>query len=287
MPNGELFAVNFANAGLGNRLRFTLSAQALAEAEGRRFRYLWPTDKDFSARLTELWEYEPGESASMSESRQLLSEFPYVNEKVDFWTPEMRALPIWHVRSVNTLPVPEGSQTWEQHFRALTPVQQIRDRISDLRDAVAGRRYVGVMIRAHERSHVKTLEASPVAWYTKRMAELQAAEPNLWFYISSDVQEVQDAVIASIPNCFGQTDKGPYNTTAGVQSSVADLYMLASSVHILAPYWSSFGDISWILSDGCVAKETSRTMHGDPTAWQLVDPAPDPLKPSLRAQVIA
>ena len=54
----SLVAVNGAWAGLGNRTRFTWSAQAIADAEGRDFAYVWPTRPGlFEPRLTDLWAY--------------------------------------------------------------------------------------------------------------------------------------------------------------------------------------------------------------------------------------
>ena len=52
--------------------------------------------------------------------------------------------------------------------------------------------------------------------------------------------EVQEAIVARVPGTSGQTDKGPYNSTAALKSAVVDLYLLAASSHLLAPHYSSF-----------------------------------------------
>lgn len=58
MLRPALVAENVAQPGLGNRIRFTLSAQAIAAAQGRHFYYIWPTGPQFEPALTDLWEYD-------------------------------------------------------------------------------------------------------------------------------------------------------------------------------------------------------------------------------------
>lgn len=50
-------AVNLPQAGLGNRMRFTLSVLEVARLTSREFTYEWPTGDLFQPELTELWQF--------------------------------------------------------------------------------------------------------------------------------------------------------------------------------------------------------------------------------------
>ena len=75
-------AVNGAWAGLGNRIRFTLSAEAIAEAAGRDFAYVWPTSPGlFEPQLTDLWDY----SAPQLPSGSVVPEASSVVDRESEW----------------------------------------------------------------------------------------------------------------------------------------------------------------------------------------------------------
>lgn len=277
----SLVATNSNKAGLGNRMRFTLSALSLAEAHGRGFSYAWPQSKLFKPALTELWEFDHPR-ISWSDAAELSKEVPYTVKSKDL-PEDAGTQPVWHFRSPHALALPEGATPWTERLRGLKPVKEIQDRATTLHgEHLRGAPYVGVMVRAHAKSHVKTLEASPVEWYLERMSELDAAYPGINFFLSCDVPEVQERIIKAFPNSVGQNDKGGYNSVEGVVAGVTDLYLLAASSYMIVPYWSSFPTMAWELADRKIVREHSRAGRQDVNIAE-VPMASNPLRPADRS----
>lgn len=279
----SLIAYNGADAGLGNRLRVTLGARNLAEAEGRKFFYVWPVGPAFGPRLSQLWEWEDGQEVPRSLSRGLAPLAPFHGHDWHRITPEMRRKKLWQVRTGAELDVPGGVRSWREDFRTMRPVPEIAERVRQLHDGhVAGRPYIGVMVRAHAVSHAKTRAASPVEWFEDRLLDLARRCPDVPIYVSCDVPEVQDRLVRSTPGAFGQTDKGEYNSVAGVRSAVVDLYLLAGAFHLLRPLHSSFVEMAHILAGETPTLEDSSGAAPPSLDLATADLAPDPLRPSLR-----
>lgn len=279
--NPLLLATNLEEAGLGNRMRFTLSALSLSKAVGREFAYFWPKTRLFAPSLSQLWKFHERE-ISLQESIEIaksLPSIPYVEDLPE----DCSLLPIWHFSSHDALTLPEDAISWGQQLRSLSPVQEISDRISNFfNQYLIGEPYVGIMIRSHSLAHPITLEASPLEWYFKRMAELNAANPGVKFFISSDTPQAQDQILQMFPNSCTQIDKGEYNSTEGLISSIVDLYLLASSSYMLSPYYSSFPIMAMKLCRQIITNEHSQNsfeVHLDITKVPLVK---DPLFPSNR-----
>lgn len=263
-------------------MRFTLSAKSLSEFAGRDFSYVWPITESFRPALTDLWMFDEHSEMSWSDSVELARTHPFVDHSYDFLGSEASDSEVWHVRSGSALNLRPPASPWAQGLRDLDPVPWITKRVRDIHKGnFDSHPYVGVMIRAHVLSHAKTLEASPVSWYLDRMKEIQANQPDVRFFLSCDVVKAQEEVLRAFPDAVAQSDKGVYNSAEGVKSSVVDLYLLGSANHMLVPYWSSFPDLAWELSDRKISKETSRTMPVD-AKLDFSSTALDPLKPFLR-----
>jgi hypothetical protein len=273
-------------AGLGNRVRAVLSGQSLAEYADRRFFYCWPTERRiFGAAMTDLWQYG-AHRVPWSLTKILAPRYPQHNANWK-WMAEANADRVWQIRSGQPLPLPEGAVPWTERLRSLRPTDEIADRINDFFDAnLRGRPYVGVMIRAHENSHEQTRAASPVSWFAGRMKEISDAVPDVGFYVSCDVPDGTQQILDQFSNAFALPGKGSYNSAISIKASVVDLYLLASSVHILGAHYSSFPELAAHLADGQIALETSvnnAEFHTSGSQWSLVE---DPLYPHLRrAQV--
>ena len=283
MPRRSIIAYNGHDTGLGNRVRVVLGAKSLAEYENRDLYYVWPTGSLFGPKFSDLWEFS-GPTVSRSVSRLLAKVFPYEDESLTWIDDRKRRQLLWQIRTGGELKLPPGARDWHEEFRRLVPVPEIAERVRGLWSTELSREpYVGVMIRAHAVSHQKTRDASPVSWFLTRMKEIQAVEPATRFYVSCDVPDVQRDVLAAIPHCVAQHDKGGYNTTAGVRSSIVDLYLLASSGYLLGPHWSSFIHLARHLAEHKITFETSvRTPEGEPD-HQGPGVVLDPLTPSVRA----
>lgn len=237
--------------GLGNRIRFTLSAQHFAEQEGRAFYYTWPT-RGFGARFTDLWDYTAPQLAHSRADRVL---------GYDADLAELRHESVWWVKSNRVLrhPTCKGGE-WEELFRRLTPAAGIRAAADHLL-AELGPSFVGVQVRAGASTPKKTRAASPVSWFVKRMRAIQEADPGLAFFLSCDDEDAQREIMAAVPGVRAQSLAGGHNTAAALHKAVTDLYVLAASSHILGPYYSTFVYLACALSDNSQPFETSRGLR--------------------------
>lgn len=279
----SLIAYNGYDSGLGNRVRVVLGAKSLAELERRDFYFVWPTGPLFGPKMSDLWHFS-GRTVSRSTSRLLARRYPYVDERLDWLTPAKRAEKVWQIRTGSPLQLPPAARSWQDEFRALRPVEEIASTVRQLFDgALSSAPYVGVMIRAHSVSHAKTRAASPVEWFVRRMKEIRQQAPEVRFFLSCDVSEVQQQVMSEIPGCFGQSDKGGYNTVKGVRAAVADLYLLASAGHLLGPHWSSFVHLAEYLSGDALELETAVNQNRHVVDYSALSSVSDPLRPFLRS----
>lgn len=244
--------------GLGNRVRSTLGSLSLAEWTGRDFAYSWPTGSSFGARFDELWEFPYRRVAPLA-SRLLSIRHPYRDAELG-WMDDAADDRVWQIRTAHALHLPSGAVPWGARFRALVPVAAVAERITAFHERhLAAEPYVAVMVRAHAVSHAATLEHSPLEWYITRMQELRRTRPDVRFFVSADTPEAQQAVMEAVPNVRAQVDKGAYNSLAALQSSVVDLYLLASGGHIIGPHFSSFPEMAQQLAGDRVRLETSMT----------------------------
>lgn len=235
-------------AGLGNRMRFTLSSELVARAENRSFSYFWPTGSSFQPELTDLWEYTATQLDEYPQGEMLSGESNLS---------ELRHLDEWKIRSYGVTKLSDiVLPQWEDELPKLKPVEIIEQEISEYRSQLP-KKYVGISIRANSLAHENTIKHSPIEWYEERMREFYEKDSSLGFFVSSDVPELVDRLGKKFPNVIGMNDKGVYNSTRGVQAAVVDLYLLASSVHILAPFWSSFPYMAFALSNRSIPLQNS------------------------------
>lgn len=278
-----LIAYNGYNTGLGNRIRVVLGALSLAELENRRFAYVWPRGTLFESRFSDLWDFREGTVVSRAVSRVLARRWPYVDHTLTWLDDDARRRRLWQIQTGSPIGLPPEAAPWTERFRALRPVPEIADRVTALFDReLRGRPYIGVMIRAHTKAHARTLEQSPVEWYAKRMTEIRADHPDVPFYVSCDVPEVQDAVCDEVGNCVAQRDKGSFNSAAALRSSVVDLYLLGCAGYLVGPHFSSFVHLAENLAEDRIALETSVTGPGDVAGFTRLGLAVDPLRPAVR-----
>ena len=136
-------------------------------------------------------------------------------------------------------------------------------------------------MRTHAVSHAKTIESSPVEWFANRMRQIRADHPDVPFFLSCDTPEAQEQLAGEFDGCVFLTDKGGYNTVKGVRSGLVDLYLLASSQHLIGASFSSFVEMAVFLCDGVVPFERpDQPLVGE---FSLsLGLAEDPLRPALR-----
>ena len=279
---GLLVAVTGRYHGLGNRMRVVLGAHVLAGLEGRSFAYVWPTGRGFGARLDELWQYDARRWPEAL-SRAIAPVYPYRDASLEWIDEAVRREPVWQIRTPHALSLPDGAPSWHTELRTLQPVERVSRRILDLFGASANRPYLGVMIRAHSVAHDATLQASPVEWYLDRVEEIRSTRPELGLYVAADTDAAFAQVARRFPDCFGQTDKGAYNSRPALQAGVADLYLLAASCHILGPHYSSFPELAQHLAGTAVALETSVSAPWTRFEAQGELSIGTPLRPELRS----
>ncbi|WP_232084037.1 hypothetical protein [Arthrobacter sp. SO5] len=214
-------------------------------------------DDGFGCRISDLWEY-PLEAVPLERSKEIWEEFPRQTAATDFNAPEWERVNVWHVHSNAALILPPGADSWQQRLCGLKLQPTLASSVEQWRKKLPVS-YVGVQIRAHaELTHQKTLDASPVDWFLERMETIQEAAPDTSFFVSCDVEATQERIFAEIPNCFGLTAKGEYNSAAALRSSIVDLYLLSGSSYLMGPYWSSFVELAWELARRRIPLETSK-----------------------------
>lgn len=268
--------------GLGNRVRVVLGARSLARLEGREFSYVWHVGPEFGARFDELWQIDDPVIPTWW-SQALSVRYPYRDHTLDWLDDEARRARVWQIRTPHALHLPAGATPWEGDLRDLRPTAEIAERVSAFhREALDGHPYMGVMIRAHAVSHDQTRRDSPVQWYIDRLREVHAAHPGLRFFISADTPEAQQQVVAQVPGSIGQRNKGGYNTREGLMSAVSDLYLLAGSVHLIGPHFSSFPELAQKLAGNELRLETSQTPPSTRLESGQVSLADDPVFPHVR-----
>lgn len=270
-------------SGLGNRMRALLGAKELSDRNGWRFSYTWDDHSaGLSAKLGELWEHDFVRSSRVAAVMRTLPRRSFLSGDLRTWPSDIESKRRIDVKTGDYVIDRSGERLdWGQRLRMLRPSGEVRRRITEISTDLGSGPFVGVMIRAHEASHPKTKEFSPVRWYEHRIRELLAERADLRFYISCDVPEVAAALVAQFPSAVTQHDKGVYNTTTGTQAAVADIYMLASAGGVLRPYWSSFTTMASELSDQAVMLEDSQS-EVSLRASDLAPRAPNPLRPWVR-----
>lgn len=283
---GTIIAAPRKHHGLGNRVRAVLGARALARGVDRSFRYSWPVHRRFGARLDQLWEIDDPTVAPWV-SRALATAYPYRDESLQWMDGAARSR-IWQIRTAHALHLPAGVGSWEDELRALRPVAPVREAVTAFHEReLMGVPYVGVMVRAHQVSHEETLRESPVEWYVARMHQIRAQRPDLRFFVSADTSAAQQTVVDSVPGSVALSDKGDYNTLAGLRSAVTDLYLLAGATHLLGPHLSSFPELAQKLAGPDLKLETSRsdtTTAFDASAASFL--VRDPILPHRRTSAL-
>ncbi|KQQ93915.1 hypothetical protein ASF62_06970 [Leifsonia sp. Leaf325] len=277
----SIVAYNGYDSGLGNRVRVVLGCKSLADHENRDFSYVWPTGPLFGPKFPELWDFS-GRTISRATSRVLAKVYPYVDETLTWLDDEKRREHVWQIRTGSPIKLPAGARSWQEEFRALQPADEIARAVTTFFDAhLRGAPYVGVMVRAHAVSHSVTRETSPVEWFITRMQQIRDADPDVRFFLSCDVPEVQERIIAMVPGCVAQTDKGAYNSAEAVRASIVDLYLLAASGYLIGPHFSSFIHLAEHLAGDRLILDTPVTPHAEPDYLRqgIVN---DPLRPFVR-----
>ena len=264
-------------------MRALLGAKELSDRNGWRFSYTWDDHSaGLSAKLEELWEHDFVRSSRVAAVMRTLPKREFLSGDVRSWPSDSETRRRIDVKTGDYIIDRSGDRLdWGRRLRMLRTSDAVARRITEMSTGLGQGAFVGVMIRAHEASHPKTKEFSPVRWYEQRMRELLDQRADLRFYISCDVPEVAAALVAKFPSAVTQHNKGGYNTTTGTQAAVADIYMLASAGGVLRPYWSSFTTMASELSDHVVMLEDSQS-ELSLTASSLVARAPNPLRPWVR-----
>ena len=270
--------------GLGNRIRSVLGARVLARHTGRRFAYAWPTGRHFGARLDELWQV-PDRVVPVWWSQLMTVRHPYRDESLR-WLPAAQHEKVWQIRTAHALQLPVDAPPWGTELHALRPTREIADRIKAFHQTDLGAGpYVGVMVRTHAVAHAETLSSSPVEWYIERLRQIRAAWPGVTFFVSADTDAAQRALAAAVPGCVGLSGKGPYNSREALMSSIVDLYLLASSVHVVGAHYSSFPELAQQLGgDGLRLETPQAVLDGNLGSLSWTRPL-DPLLPHQRTPV--
>jgi hypothetical protein len=111
------------------------------------------------------------------------------------------------------------------------------------------------------------------------MNEILREEPQTHFFLSCDDAVAERLICRAVPNVTTQTGTGAFNSTEGVRDSVADLYLLAASTHLVGPYLSSFVELAWILGGKTQVMENSVHRFDRRTSVHRHAPMPNDFHP--------
>jgi len=258
-------------------MRVLLGARVLARHRDRGFAYAWPTGRFFGASLTTLWDFEDLRVPAWF-SRALALRYTYRDETLG-WMQDAEGSRLWQIQTAHALALPADCPSWSDELRALRPAAEVRERVLQFhRRYLASAPYVGVMVRSHAVAHSETLLSSPLEWYERRMHEIRERSPHVVFFVSADTDEAFHRLASSVPGCVGFQGKGPYNSAQALVASVADLYLLAASSHMLGAHYSSFPELAQRLAGDGLLLETSRS----PTGPAQISVPESPLRPHVR-----
>lgn len=242
-----LTAINHPYAGLGNRMRFTLSALEIARTTGRDFSFYWPTNDNFQPALTDLWHFPHREIPKDTIP-------PKFTEKDDLT--KLDEVPNWAIRSDARLTYNGRERHWGAALRELQPHGDVKARTDAVLHELP-RSFVAVQVRLGPRAPQKCLKHSPIEWYISRMRQIRESRPNTHFFISSDSTDALEQLLAEFPDSAHLPKRGGHNTLEGVREAMIDSYVMSRSAHILAAHWSSFPAMAWLLGNKRLAIETS------------------------------
>ena len=258
-------------------MRSLLGGRVLARHCGRRFAYAWPTGRRFGAPLTALWDFDDHRVPAWW-SRSLAPMYPYRDETLT-WMHDAQDSRLWQVRTAHELALPADCPSWTDELRGLRPAVEVSNRVLQFHSRHLGSEpYVGVMVRSHAVAHSETLSSSPLEWYEHRMHEIRERAPHVVFFISADSDDAFRRLASAFPGCVGFESKGPYNSSQALVASVADLYLLAGSSHLLGAHYSSFPELAQKLAGNDLLLETPRTGSRETSPSVPTDP----LYPHLR-----
>lgn len=255
-------------SGLGNRMRVLLSAEETADRLGMDFSFHWKKERNFTADLSDLWLYDRARVGIMREFVFRMQATAVSSYQGIVEADEAKRLYI-----SGQQPIEGESQrgSWQDRFRNLEPTAEILDRVLGFGEvALESRNAVGVMVRAHKKTHQVTKESSPPSWFISRMLEISRVNPGVIFFLSCDDRVTQEAIESAVPNVVAQSKNSKYNSSGGVKDAVVDLYLLAACSHIIGPHWSSFVEMSLALARPSTGFETPVTQSVTPIAISSV-----------------
>lgn len=264
-------------SGLGNRMRVYCGGLSIARELDVPFRYHWPTGRKFAPTLADLW-HPQGRAVGRLGDAVARLRGPSFDEKLDGFDPRGDS-PIY-IKTKHALNLPGGYASWGASLRSLVPVSAVERRVREVWEhELAGEPYVGVMVRAHRMAHDKTKAVSTPHTYFERIAQIRDWWPDVRLFVSSDAVEASDEIEQRFGGTVVVRDKGEYNSIAGVQSAVVDLYLLASSTAIVGPYWSSFTPMAAHLGGGLSLEDAKTPESQRFAATDRRSVVDDPLRP--------
>lgn len=242
-------AENISTAGLGNRLRFTLSAAIAAKDLGRKFGYVWPTGELFGRKFVDLWQYEE-------------EELPEVPKEVPIWDASSEPWKVpngsFRVKSGNVVTVGGDVNRWEKSLRELSLQPRIEEKVQTVFSEARLGEFQGVQVRASQKSHSNTIASSPISWFERRLDKILHDSDDK-IYLSCDDKAAQNLLQRRAPDRIVALDvPSGYNDGAALDKAVVDLYVLAQAKYLIGPHWSSFVELAWALADRRVPLETSQ-----------------------------
>jgi len=250
--------------GLGNRMRSTAAAIALAERMGMRLRVVWCRDAGLNSRFDALFQPLPS-AAEVVEANALQAFCHGVARKRNLYLPGLWQRLRYDLRigEAKAAQLRQDAQAMETLMRparrALTvtgvefypvsdellrtlfvPAPALMQRIDELSAKLGSA--VGMHIRRTDNS--VSAQESPLTLFLAKADEWARRNPATHFYVATDSEDVKRAFQQRFPGkVLTAPQQARRDTADGVADAVVEMYALARTVYFYGSYYSSFSDI--------------------------------------------
>ena len=223
--------------GLCSRLRAVVGAMALCDQKGHQLIVNWPSREriykqfgGFQARLRDLWKYD--ESVVEND----------VIERLPKSLPG-NAIRTCHIEDFWRYFTPEKDPAW--HMRKFPLSDKVRGYYDPLAYALEGGSNV---VGLHVRNWLKQPGTVGVDWFIEKIREFPDDQK---FFLSCDSKEVSDRIHAERVGCVYEIPKNYDYDKAGIQKSMADLYLLADKcAWVIGSNYSSYSQMACLMRGG-------------------------------------
>jgi len=208
---GHAHALSLRDSGVDVRVGLREGSKSWAKAEAEGLRVVTPAQAVEEADLIMVLAPDQVQRHLYKEAIEpnLVMEKPHFGRESTLI--DLRGMRNWFIRGNGLLHCGGDTQAWEDRFRSLVPVEEIKGLVLETKEKMPPE-YVGIQVRASKKTHELTRKASPPSWFIGRMHEILADNPESFFYLSCDDPATEAHIRRSVANIISIEEKGEYNS---------------------------------------------------------------------------